>query len=228
LGADPRFLVFEFTRNIQLREMQVSLVREFMSSLRSGKSLVKQMIMGNGKTTVVGMMGKSLSTAISDLLSAGPLLSLMLGDGQNLVTQVVPPALLEFSRGIMRSTFSSIIYKRVYTLSFDRTSTASDALINKLEHARRNRGIVISTPTSIKSIMLKFIEHLHILDDPSLPSPAGTTKQIACLARILQLFRDGALVMDEVDLLLHPLKSELNFRKPSIESHRGVLLTCTR
>lgn len=31
------------------------------------------------------------------------------------------------------------------------------------------------------------------------------------IARILNLFRSGVLIMDEVDLILHPLKSELNF-----------------
>ena len=29
--------------------------------------------------------------------------------------------------------------------------------------------------------------------------------------RLLKMFRDGVLLMDEVDMLLHPLKSELNF-----------------
>ena len=53
--SDPRFMVFEFTWNIQLRKMQVQLVNEVMSELMEGRSLVKQMIMGNGKTTVVGM-----------------------------------------------------------------------------------------------------------------------------------------------------------------------------
>jgi hypothetical protein len=43
--------------------------------------------MGGGKTTVVS-----------------PLLTLILGDGKHLVLQVVPPALLEFSRGVLRST----------------------------------------------------------------------------------------------------------------------------
>ena len=51
---DPRFLVFEFTGSIVLRKMQVALVNEFMSKFKHGKSLVKQMIIGEGKTTVVG------------------------------------------------------------------------------------------------------------------------------------------------------------------------------
>ncbi len=65
-----------------------------MTAMDGGQSVVKQMIMGAGKTTVVG-----------------PLLALMLADGKQLVTQVVPHALLEFSRSVMRSTFSCIVVR---------------------------------------------------------------------------------------------------------------------
>lgn len=41
-------------------------------------------------------------------------------DGQHLITQVVPRALLEFSRSIMRERFSAVIRKPVYTFEFDR------------------------------------------------------------------------------------------------------------
>ena len=54
LSYDPRFLLFEFTHNIVLRKSQVELVREFVATVRSGRPLVKQMLMGGGKTTVVG------------------------------------------------------------------------------------------------------------------------------------------------------------------------------
>ena len=37
------------------------------------------------------------------------------------------------------------------------------------------------------------------------------------IAQVLTLFRSGCLIMDEVDLLLHPLKAELNF--PIGEKH---------
>ncbi len=84
-----------------------------------------------------------------------PLLTLMLGDGANLIVQVVPPALLDFSRSVMRSTFSSIMHKRIYTLSFDRSSEIEPTMLKKLLHARESRGVVMSTPTTIKSIMLK-------------------------------------------------------------------------
>jgi len=191
---DPRFLVFEFTWNIMLRQAQVILVREFMGALRSGKSMVKQMIMGQGKTTVVG-----------------PLLALMLGDGKSLVAQVVPPALLEFSRSIMRSTFSSIMHKRIYTLTCDRASKVDKSLYNKLTNAIKTKGVVISTPTAIKSIQLKLLEMMHLIEDPGVPHHPQMEVDLRELARVLSLFRDGVLIMDEVDLILHPLKSELNF-----------------
>ena len=44
-----------------------------MSAVRTGKPLVKQMLMGGGKTTVVG-----------------PMLALMLADGEMLVVQTMP------------------------------------------------------------------------------------------------------------------------------------------
>ena len=61
------------------------IVDDFMETLRNGKSKVKQMIMGQGKTTVVA-----------------PILALMLADGESLVMSVVPPALLEMSRSCAR------------------------------------------------------------------------------------------------------------------------------
>lgn len=68
---DPRFLVFEFINNLVLRKQQCQLVMTFLSSVRNGKSLCHQLIMGAGKTTVVG-----------------PLLALILADGKRLLTQV--------------------------------------------------------------------------------------------------------------------------------------------
>jgi hypothetical protein len=76
------------------------------------------MIMGAGKTTV-----------------GGPLLTLILADGKSLVTQVMPSALLEMSRNTLRSRFTSILAKRVYTLSFDRSQVSSSCLAFRLRSA---------------------------------------------------------------------------------------------
>jgi hypothetical protein len=155
---DPRFLLFEFTWNMVLRKGQIELVHEFIGNVRAGKPLVKQMLMGGGKTTVVG-----------------PLLTLMLADGQSLVVQMMPPALLEQTKLTLRSTFSSIIKKQVFILNFDRSSRMTWQTVDKLHTALRNRGVVLATATSIKSIQLKLIEELDVLRvrkyDISSPSP---------------------------------------------------------
>ena len=194
LTYDPRFLLFEFTWNILLRKAQIDLVHEFLGSVRAGKPLVKQMLMGGGKTTVVG-----------------PLLTLMLADGNSLVVQMMPPALLEQTKITLRATFSSIIKKQVFVLNFDRSSQMTWSIVDKLVTATRNRGVVLATATSIKSIQLKLIEELDILRDSRRKHHPQMEHHVRALVRVMQLFSSGVLIMDEVDLLLHPLKSELNF-----------------
>ena len=88
-----------------------------------GGRMVAQMIMGAGKTTVVG-----------------PLLALMLGDGKQLVVQVVPKPLLEFSRSVMRERFSAIIQKPIYTFHFDRFMEVDAAIARKMTRARDMRA----------------------------------------------------------------------------------------
>ena len=147
-SLDPRFLLFEFTHNIVLRGAQVELVREFVGAVRGGQPLVKQMLMGGGKTTVVG-----------------PLLALLLADGETLVLQTMPLALLEQSKATLRATFSSIIRKRVFTLQFDRSSEISWAVVEKLQGAAAHSGVVLCSTPTIKSLQLKLIEKMHVLSD---------------------------------------------------------------
>jgi len=193
---DPRYLVFEFVWNIILRKKQVIHVREYLQAMKENRSIVKQLIMGSGKTMVIS-----------------PLLCLMLSDGKTLVTLSVPPALLELTRSNLRNTFSSIMSKRIYTLKFDRASLVQPRLLRKLTIATEKAGIIISNPTSIKSLMLKFIEILDIMTDPAamkndrIDYERDRNLVVDCLKK----FQNSILIMDEVDLILHPLKSELNF-----------------
>ena len=143
---DPRYLVFEFAYSLLLRQSQVSLLRQFRDSVRAGRSLCHQMIMGAGKTTVIA-----------------PLLALLLADGERLIVSVVPPALLHFSRCALRERFSAIFQKGVYVLSFSRNDAVSPALYLKLLQTRDSRGIVISTPTAIKSFLLKALHLMHVI-----------------------------------------------------------------
>ena len=74
LSYDPRYLIFEFTTSIVLRETQVRLVEKFVDRLAEGGSLVSQLIMGAGKTTTIA-----------------PLLALLIADGSQLVMQACRP-----------------------------------------------------------------------------------------------------------------------------------------
>ena len=167
---------------------------DYVDAVRQGRPLVKQMIMGGGKTTVVG-----------------PMLSLILGDGQTLVVQTMPPALLEQTKATLRATFSSIVRKRVFTLQFDRGSDISWATLEKLQAATKNRGVVMCTASTIKSLQLKLLEKMHTLRDPKRKQHPSMEHDVRALAQTLKIFDRGCLIMDEVDLLLHPLKAELNF-----------------
>ena len=144
------------------RAAQVQLILEFVSAVRRGKPLVKQMLMGGGKTTVVG-----------------PMLALMLGDGEMLVMQTMPASLLEQSKATLRATFSVIMRKRVFTLVFERSSELDWNTVEKLLAARRNRGVVLCTASTIKSIQLKLLEKvttpaflLPTRTNPPSPSPS--------------------------------------------------------
>jgi len=175
---------------------------------------------GAGKTTVVA-----------------PLLALMLADGKRLVAQVVPQALLDFSRGVTRERFSAVVRKSVYTFTFDRFCTVDSALHRKLLKAAESRAVLVCTSTSLKAFELKFVELLNNIDQlhtttaieietakakgkskevkrlrDAFASQAATLReQIELAVRILRLFRTSSLLLDEVDMILHPLKSELNY-----------------
>lgn len=144
IELDPRFLVFEFVANIVLRDRQIQLVNDFVTSAKAGQSSVHQMIMGAGKTSVVC-----------------PLLVLMLADGESLVTQVVLDSLLFQSRDVMRAVFSRVIKKKCYTLTFDRSYPHNYdtllLLLQKLQRAKKDKAVVCTTPAAIKSLMLKYV-----------------------------------------------------------------------
>ena len=194
LYYDPRFLLFEFVHNIVLREAQVSLIREFVLAVRGKQPLVKQMLMGGGKTTVVG-----------------PMLALMLADGKTLVVQTMPQALLEQSKATLRATFSAIMRKRVFTLVFERSSELRWDTVEKLHSARHNRGVVLCTGSTIKSLQLKLLEKMDVLRDTRRKQHPSMEVDLRGLVEVMHVYRSSCLIMDEVDLLLHPLKSELNF-----------------
>ena len=246
---DPRLLVFEYSQSIVLRKRQVELTRDFVDTAESGGGQCAQMLMGEGKTTTVC-----------------PLLGFILAKSSSVVVQVVPHALLEFSRSTLRKAYSGVIRRSVVTLEFNRyTSLADGAILSTLRKAKENRAIVIASPTSIKSLALKFLEVCHLLDQSYIADRDGkaggvlaqgqdfvnrvftgaksrservadagglTIQEMDLLraealaaAEIFEIFQTGTLILDEVDLILHPLKSELNWpmgRRVPLDFSRAI------
>ena len=88
-----------------------------------------QMLMGEGKTTVVS-----------------PLLALVLADGTQLVMQVVPAPLLRFTLQVMRSVFRiGPLRKPVCTFQFDRRTEVSEMLLSAATIAIEERAVKQAT-----------------------------------------------------------------------------------
>jgi len=222
IAFDPRFLVFEFMSPFMLRDRQCELSMNLAEKADKAKGATcQQMIMGSGKTTVIG-----------------PLVALLLADGHSLVTQIVPDALLDMSRNVMRSVFTSVVVKRVVTLTFQRNGPTDSlagmkGLSKKLHRAQTTGGVVCSVPGAVKSLMLKYLDMLateesatplllvprRLLADDGLEATAyklgkklmANAVEATETCMVLRMFASGKAIIDEVDLVLHPLKSELNF-----------------
>jgi hypothetical protein len=69
----------------------------------------------------------------------------------------------------------------------------------------------VTTPSAIKSVFLKYVENLDRIVDESRPRSVEMEKEAEDILGVLGMWRKSVLIMDEVDMLLHPLKSELNF-----------------
>ena len=194
-ALDPRLLSFEFSDKKLLRRRQVELVRDFSKSAEHDVSLVKQMIMGAGKTTVVS-----------------PLLGMLLADGRRLVVLMVPAPLLEFAKSVLNAVFSNIVLKRTFTFQMTRSDDIDCQLFKKISRLRDSGDLVLTVPMATKSLMLRFVESLLVLNDRKARQRTPQLRSnMVNLGQTLELLQESVVLIDEVDWVLHPLKSELNF-----------------
>jgi hypothetical protein len=85
---------------------------------------------------------------------------------------------------------------------------------NLVENARTSHSILCTSPSSIKCVFLKLNETLLQLQDvkTNKRDEKLLQKRAACLQQMLRTFRKKSVaIFDEVDVILHPLKSELTF-----------------
>jgi hypothetical protein len=142
-SMDPRVVLFEYKFGFVLRKRQYELTKELEGAARRGHSRCNQMIMGAGKTTVIGPLLAMMLAGTRPEGTAGE------HSSGRLVIQCVPAALLAMSIGVMRSTFSTVISKDVLTLKFKRGDTddkAAEALHRKIAAAQVDKSIICTTP----------------------------------------------------------------------------------
>lgn len=221
---DTRYLVFEFLFGWILRQRQVELVDSFAAEARREVSPDDVSIGKNSPSSIYSaLMGIGKTAAI------GPLASLLLADGNTLVTQVAPAALIPQTAQVLYERFTRVIPKRIIQLQFNRGFVEEKGigelkkLRRKLKDTQACGGIVLSDPTSIKSLMLVFIEAAGkgVGTDGKSPRHSATgesseqhAKAAEELAQILDMFspaQKGLVIMDEVDALLNSMTSECNY-----------------
>ena len=190
---NPDLLLFEYLDNKQLRKKQA----EYLSNL-SGEGAapyqVIQLIMGGGKSKILT-----------------PLLAQRFADGVHLAMQVVPQALFNTSYEDATATFRTLFNKTVRKFEFSREDNASVKALEKIEkyflQAIVDREPIMTTPESLQSLELKYLELMKISADED---PAAERK-VEILSRLLIILKTRTVpLVDEVDKVLAP-KRVLNY-----------------
>ena len=226
---DPRVLAFEFAGRFMLRAPQSVLVHKLNASASkgpTGESCCQQMIMGGGKSAFIAPL-------LSLLLVDGETLILLITP-DNLLVQSA-----QYTRDAFGPTIPTPVLNFAFERSgSDDMAKQLRSIARKLAFTRENGGVTCTTPNAVKSLFLTYIDRLHIEErvSPLLFLPRAllqkqhgiTSTQLNQIDRIgwvmamrqgeAKLCRDILLalkgakaIVDEVDMVLHPLKSELNF-----------------
>eukprot|EP00727_Mastigamoeba_balamuthi_P011709 m51a1_g7160 hypothetical protein (1208) ;mRNA; r:18010-25914 len=187
LTVSSMVLLFEYVQGIVLHPWQKDVVCRMMS----GEDVVAQINMGGGKTSVIG-----------------PLLSLVLPTkADSFLIFTTSRSLLPAAVEVFRRALLFVFQRPVQTFEFDRnTAVTAESLsffAKKVELLQKLHGVLVVTPETLKSFYLKFVElRLEGKCDKG---------ALASFSALIRKLRSGHLLMDEADVLLNPLTSELNF-----------------
>ena len=77
--------------------------------------------------------------------------------------------------------------RRVFTLSFERSSELGWGTVEKLLSARHNRGVVLCTGSTIKSLQLKLLERMDVLRDTRRKQHPSMEVDLRGLVEVMQV-----------------------------------------
>lgn len=208
----PAYLAFEYFAEILLRPAQKKTLQDFLEE-GDFTHLIKEMIMGSGKSKV--------------LL---PLIGILRAKPETLSVIVVPKPLFENVASDTQKIIQVAFESSLNTLHFDRNTTfTEDSLSNILtliHTSKKNLKCIIMTSHNIQCLILKYIESWNQFaksDQKELPTTLILLNQI-----LRQLGQSSCPTFDEVDTLLnvfHDVCFSLGTPKPPKSDEIEVVAT---
>jgi len=191
-AAHPLYVVFEYFGNLVLRQDQVQKLDAFLNDGTANP--IMEIIMGSGKSKV--------------LL---PLLGVLRADGKALSMIIVPPPLFENISSDIQDIHQRGFAKSLRTLYFDRhtvfTKRSLEEILDILTEVIEKKECLMMTSKSVKSLLLKFIEHTN----HAIETHEFLDEKMTLIKEIIHcLCARGNPLIDEADTVLNVLH-ELSF-----------------
>jgi hypothetical protein len=200
-------LYIEFLSGSLLWDSQNALLDDFARAVASRRSLLQQLMMGQGKTQVLT-----------------PLVCLMLGDGRALAAVCTPLQLLpQMVEHLSGALCNAVLDRPLCALRAARglgrgaAGPAELAALARAVAAQPARGgVLLAPPDALKSLLLTAAE----LRAEGGGGAAAAAAADAADELLAALRARACAVVDECDMVLHPLRSELNYPLGVAESLR--------
>ncbi len=186
----PYLAAFEMYLGFTLRSNQLKTIVEMVHN----PNAIKQAETGSGKTTVIQFLK-----------------ALMIANGENLSTVVLPKDLFKENVAYIQENLGKLYERNTYSLIFSEETPltlGNRSIFQDMHHhliqTIQHRGVVATTRESIQALQKSFIKQVHRfnlthqLDDKQ-------RSHLIYSAKILELFQENSLFhIDEFDSLLSP------------------------
>lgn len=191
------YLLMETFQGFKIRKAQVETIQEIAQAGKEGQELVRQLIMGGGKTTVL-----SPALAFITYMLTSPDRS-----QEGISSIVLPDSLYGKVKGELRKTLGSSYRQLLVALPYNRTLAKNNAYlytyVQKLEGARLRKSCLYMTPKQLQSIQTSHYETLLSLEDD--PENENLQERFQLISKIVTFLKTHqCTIVDEVDKVSNP------------------------
>jgi hypothetical protein len=208
LAHYPEVASFEFFSNILAFKPQMDIVEQSLVKDENGiyRSTAVQLMPGSGKSKF-----------------CLPVIAKLRANGANLVIIVVPRPLLFTTFKDLEKTSREKCLQQAHLFEFHRNMRTSAVsyklLLKKFKSIIANKDYLVTTPQSIDSLHLKYIEMLSLRDEG-----ADWEEQVSALSEIDHLISNrGDAIEDEIHIVLDPKDQLIYSLDPGAPLERVVL-----